>query len=573
MVTHPLAAFVAGVQGGIEFRNTLKDRKLDRERQQKLDAITFAREARDQGEYDWQMGERRRARGLEDAAMADAKAAVDATQASLDAEAAGSGAATVSTAGGAVVPAVPNLVLPMGLPGAPVDPAAERGNQIMLDSNLGGSGGAPAPTVARTDVAAGPTQAAAARIARPAQFEPGPKVRPEVSPQTWAYGMRRGLGLEPVPSDPALLERVIDRSQYISPPPGSGGPAPQPQPAANAAQPADNPSRLSDPKQLMRLAIISDPTMPMEMRSQAAAQEGVPVPADDSAKPLTASGIAKGLPRPQPGPTRTAAAAMDGAQAGTAAVQTAAPPAAQDAAQAGAAAATGGKGFTPGQPISDGQRKRGTTAFMERYMEVGAPMVVESMLKRGDLKGAMEFMKFIDTAQTRKAMQTWANAAFAASVGDMDGFVDGVVDLYNDAEYFPDGTSIIKDRSKVVKDRETGAPVGALITFRDDKSGNTWEQIITDDDLMALGISAFAPENAFEYWRAKQTEAADRTRGLATGALEANKAVADLAVEIMKNAPLDAPITWEQAQMQAAQALGLGSVAGGNQPPPVAYRP
>jgi hypothetical protein len=248
-----------------------------------------------------------------------------------------------------------------------------------------------------------------------------------------------------------------------------------------------------------------------------------------------------------------------------------------DAAQAGAAAATKGLGLTAGKPVTKAQRERGERAFIDRYMEVGVPMVIEGYLKRGDIKGAMAYQEFMDAHSTRAAMRDYASAMFDAATGNFDGFVDRMMDLYNNEAYFPDGMTVNKSKSRIVED-DYGRPTGALLVMTD-RSGKETERIVTADDMLALGATILAPENAATYWMEQRKAAAEAQRGIAEdarkAAAEEARSLRDMALEIFKaKSALDPNYTMAQAMQEAQGAVGVGSIARPDAAPPyVLYRP
>lgn len=558
----PVAEFVAGVMDGIDFRNRLKDRKLDRARQEKMDELVFAREARAAEEHALRMREARREMGLRDAAMADQQAAYAATQADMAAPPPDvtTGTAGAPPAGAPQTPEARGVAQVLGLPVPGVADPAQAGQRGMaLDRAL------PQQAAPAAGAIPGPTQAAAARIARPAQFEPGPAQQPPSFNEWYAMSrkQREAMGL-PVSEAGMRLAMVGDPPETAS------------RRTLREAQEASKTRAFEnlDPGKMVAAGLAK--SGPPGLAGQARAELGIVDPAMLETAPITTE-ISK---PPVPGPTVQAAA-----ERGIAAVQEAAPPAAKDAAQAGAARATEGMGLTPDKPITKAQRSRGERAFIDRYMEVGMPMVIEGYLKRGDIEGAMRYQEFLDTYSTKQAMKTYASAMFDASVGNFDGFVDGMMDLYNNESYFPDGMTVDKAKSRIVKG-EDGNPTGALLVLTD-KDGNEFEQIIQADDMIAWGATMLAPENAVTYWADAAKAKMEREKGIADEqvnaakeAREGNEAVANLALKMLEEdgKRLDrsegaAHLTWEQAMEKARQALSVGSVARPGDVPAPLYRP
>lgn len=153
--------------------------------------------------------------------------------------------------------------------------------------------------------------------------------------------------------------------------------------------------------------------------------------------------------------------------------------------------------------------KNAQSDFMTRYGKVGAPKMVEYYLKAGEPAKAEAYQKFVDRADTKAAMKSWADAVFYASVGDDDKFLDGLSDAYNARGYFDDGYEAVRDKSGITRDG-MGNVTGAKIVFRDKQTGQEFTQEMDSvQDLYQMGVHMLAPEQVFEHgWqRIQQAEA------------------------------------------------------------------
>jgi hypothetical protein len=177
-------------------------------------------------------------------------------------------------------------------------------------------------------------------------------------------------------------------------------------------------------------------------------------------------------------------------------------------------AATQAMDVKPGQQtITDAQYQRGSQAWIDQYMKVGAPRVMEALISRGEFEKAEAFQQFMQTAETRAGMKDWSIAAAAATLGDIDKFGEHIISAYNRAGYFPDDTSLVKGESGFTKGRD-GKVNGAKLVFKDEKTGNTFEQVFNGpDDLIRTGITLMAPENAFEFYWKQQQAAQEAAKG------------------------------------------------------------
>lgn len=311
----------------------------------------------------------------------------------------------------------------------------------------------------------------------------------------------------------------------------------------------------------------------------AAPPAAAPTPAQDAAAAPPALGAP---PRPQAGgprisnvppnapeATKQLAAVADQAmgEASTPAVQAAAAAVARDVPALGAAG---------NRPYSEKTRERASTAFMDRYMEVGAPIVIKEFLRRGEIDKAQKFQEFLDQSETKKGMKNWARASFAASVGDFDSFATEIMEGYNRLDYFGDDTTIVTDKSgftdaegNITKDNASIA--GAKIVFRDEKTGRTFEQVYdSPEDIVTMGVTLLAPEEAFEYWMQKTEAAREAALGAAKAAQESEGKMAkdirdltDKIVEASKDIGGVAQISRAEARAMAKAEIeaGIGDIA------------
>jgi hypothetical protein len=252
-------------------------------------------------------------------------------------------------------------------------------------------------------------------------------------------------------------------------------------------------------------------------------------------------------------------------------------------------------GIRPADKVPPARRDAAAKSFIEHYMEVGAPMVLEEYLRRGDMQKAQEFQEFLANEETKLGMESWAKAAFAATVGDMDTFADEILNAYNRLDYFPDGTTVVKEKSGFTYGKD-GNPSGAKLTFRDEATGDTWEQVYSDpNDLIKMGITLLTPDKAFEHYSAQVAadqaakaaagEAAKKTSDEAAKTTAADKKERDNRIDTATKAIFEdsqdamgqSTMTWADAKAQAEavypSARSPGPVQGPNIPFPVFRRP
>ena len=263
-------------------------------------------------------------------------------------------------------------------------------------------------------------------------------------------------------------------------------------------------------------------------------------------------------------------------------------PAAKDA----TVAATQAMGVKPQQKtVTDAQYKRGGQAWMERYIEVGAPKVLEALISRGEFAKAEAFQSFMQTSSTKAAMKDLGVASAAFLLGDADKGASQLMKVFNNLGYFPDGTQVVDDETDFTRDKD-GNINGLKMTFRDADSGNTWEMVETGDvaSLMTKLVPMVMPENAFEFYWKQQESATAAVKGAATAADAAAKSdqarIDKLAADIFKQSaeigaarvgpdgkPLP-PMTIDEAYAEATRVINGGRAPQGQAAvPPAAYRP
>lgn len=643
--TYGIAGFVDGFVRGREVKNSWEDRKLDRERQKRLDDLTFARDKRDAEEHGARMGALRRQeadwirennqrQSWEDAN----KAAVEAANAAMNADQGGQPPSTSTSSSS-------------GTPGPNADAAAQIGQNLGLPvQSLAGSmataidaNGGIAPTQSLGAVARPTPDPAAVSgdAGNPVPVSPSPSVHPadpSRGRRVFINGMgdvilhQNGtvydVGTGQQITDPMMVKIVRDAAVSSSRPPvvdplgimpdykhdwgaSLAGDAAEAgrrglaglgaveggvadiarrgvQQAANAVNGAINPVA-----QYVTGGAV--PEVPVFTGNGWEAKPPSQIAAEQSKETLGAglNDLSQTWKSATGGPKAPGAPLASNAKPGASASETALAETATDAMagtatpamQAATAAAQSdpkntAKGVRPSAKTTEDQRGRAAKSFMDYYREVGAPIVMEDMLKRGDLKGAQAFQEYLDQSETKAGMESWAKAAFAANMGDMDTFASEIINAYNRLDYFPDGTTIVESQSGFTYGRD-GEISGAKLTFKDEKTGNTFEQVFSDpSDLVKLGITMLAPEEAFKHYSDQVANAAEPNKAAQDRQDNFDKRVDSAAKIIMESSKgLDGIPTksYADARKEAEAAIsGLGTVAPGAGPagsPPVMYRP
>ena len=615
-----VSGFVDGLFKGIGARQGWEDRKRNIKREARQDEIRDNVDRRAEEEHQRRIGSLDRSLADWDRARADddfyRKTYADAAAAAS----AGMGAAPIQApaqpqqpttqvstkddpAAAPVVSPAEGVAMELG-----IDPRAVKQNRgaAMMErlspaDKLAAAADAAVVTPRRAG-SEGPQAAIDAAPARqPAQAAPQPRQRLQFLPD--------GTAVAPAPS-----AAIADELGAVQQGPQGVRYIPAPQQTAPARQdPRISPAAQAE---MVRQGIVESPTLPLELRRQAEGRNSLPAPSDrvqpqgsprapgvvtspqgraamgalSDAFQQSVTPTAPAAVPPPSIPLKSAATPVEKQAAATAVdtLDSTASPQTKDA----TVAATQAMGVKPGQAtIKPQQYERGSKAFIDHYMEVGAPKILEAYISRGDFAKAEAFQQFMQANETRAGMKDWAMAAAAATLGDIDKFGTHIISAYNRMGYFPDGTELVESESGFTKGKD-GQVNGAKLTFKDVNTGNTFEQVFNGpDDLVKTGITLLAPENAFEFYWKEQQAAAENAKGAFTAADkaagEAQKMAIDIAKQIVETSKdqLGNPTKDFQTALREAEAIlsgqnlqsAVGGATGAFGPapsgPPVAYRP
>ncbi len=253
------------------------------------------------------------------------------------------------------------------------------------------------------------------------------------------------------------------------------------------------------------------------------------------------------------------------ASASTAAtMEQAASPAAKEA----TTAATKAMGVREGQrTISEAQYARGAKSFADRYLEIGAPVYFEALIKEGEFDKAKAFQEWMQTAETNRAMKDIGTSVTAFLLGDADKGAAHMVEAFNNLGYYPDGTTVEKSQFTKGKDGEIN---GLVITMKDGKSGHTFEQVFTGgvNDLLSSLLPAMMPEQAFEHVFNMASEAQkgamgaiERSDKKAEAQAKADESILKAAQDLVKDSMPPGSMTLDQAINQVLAARDSVSAA------------
>lgn len=212
--------------------------------------------------------------------------------------------------------------------------------------------------------------------------------------------------------------------------------------------------------------------------------------------------------------------------------------------------------------VSPAKAKEATASFLDNYLKVGAPVMIEHFLKTGQIDKAKAFGEWVKDAGNQKKMEMWAAGVHAAAIGDEEGMMQNLGDYYNS---FDDGLTLVRDDSHIVRD-DKGNMIGATLTFKDDKTGETHTQTFHGaEDLMQQGVYALSPEKMFEvmYEQAGKADAARLAADKAGGGKTTQERIASAMVELGKTKIGFADLPPEQQVQMAVQFLQTADAATG----------
>lgn len=241
--------------------------------------------------------------------------------------------------------------------------------------------------------------------------------------------------------------------------------------------------------------------------------------------------------------------------------------------QATADAMPVGLGATRGKPMTEPQREKAASTWMDTYLKVGLPIKQRELLRQGRIDDAKALDEWARTAEARTGMEEFSKATFAAMSGDAEKAASHIIKAYNSTGYFDDGYEILEDQSELVRDGN-GEVVGLKLAMRNQATGEVVESVDEIDDLLNKALYLISPEKAFEAALERQKAMSDalikaqaEQRSVGTDLIKSeydnsNKAALELFKADQANAALEGrpPITWQEA----LAAVSLSAPAAGS---------
>lgn len=209
-------------------------------------------------------------------------------------------------------------------------------------------------------------------------------------------------------------------------------------------------------------------------------------------------------------------------------------------------------GLRPGEKFNDSQVSRGSKAYVDRYYETVAPKIAEFYIGRGEMGKAQAYIDLIESRNGKQALQDIGKATFSVVNGDYDSAANHMLSALKRYDYVDASMDVDEEATGIVKDG-SGNPVGGKVVFVDKKSGNRYEKTFaTPDEFIEYGHLMTSPSTVAELLFQKKPQP--------KGAI-GEKEILDAAVEIQK-ADLSGETTLDQAMQQVMNSLGsLGASA------------
>lgn len=562
-----ISAFVNGFVGGRDVRNRWEDRKIDQERQKRIDQIRDNQENRAQEAHDMNLEgsglinqARRQAIRQTDQQWGDSQSMRDALNRADAAAEGGLIRAGTSTAGTAPLGAVPQQEQARGSFNIPQWDSAVARQDTPL--GLGTVATDPAPALPAQDGPPDRQPAPAMGAAPVAPVIEGDTIVPPPPPEggyqetdnRHQWGARGAIRDDVDRAGHAVGNAVgdaISRTGESIVNAGVGSMQRLNAPFQAASEYALGRDVIGAPERvdLNKDGIRQTPTTPLMTKGWGALQASESAPTD--------SGPAS--KNPQKAAVATAAADVMNDVGNS--------PAMQAAAEAVPAETLGA---TRGTPMTAEKRDKGARTFMQSYRENGAPLVMRELMRQGRFDEAHRFDAFIRSGTAQDGMEAWGRGLFAAMQGDIDTAAENLMEAYNSAGYFDDGFEIVKGDSRLIHD-DGGDVVGVRLAMRNQTTGEIVVQQDRIDNFIQRALWITSPEKAFEAAAARaqaQQEALlkdqERRQGVANDLIKGEPdRIARAAQEIYKNSiGLDG-----QPTMTYAEALAEAQIAfSGEQP-------
>lgn len=208
-------------------------------------------------------------------------------------------------------------------------------------------------------------------------------------------------------------------------------------------------------------------------------------------------------------------------------------------------------GLKPGQNLTKKQVDSASQAYVDRYYDTIVPKMIDFYIKRGDMQSAQSYVEIVESRQGKSAMRDVGRATFSVVNGDYDSAADSMIKAFKTLGYVDDAMEVDYDQTGIVKD-EAGNAVGGKVVFTDKKTGNTFEKTFASpEEFIQYGHLMTSPEAVMEMLKKPPAE----EKGAIT-----KKDVLDAATKLVESTP---GLSLTDARKQVVEGVGGAGGLGG----------
>lgn len=215
-------------------------------------------------------------------------------------------------------------------------------------------------------------------------------------------------------------------------------------------------------------------------------------------------------------------------------------------------------GLRPNESVTPAQIDRAGAAYEQQYRADVVPRMVDFYMRNGMFEEANAFIEVVESVNGQMAMRELGKATFAATIGDFDGAANGMLSAFKAYGIVDPGMTIDEEKTGVTKD-ERGRPIGGKIVMVDPRTGNTFEQSFDSiDEFMTYGHMMLQPQTIAETLLERRAN----TQEMGTVS-DMEKLILQEATKLVEASSEfgQTPISMEQAIQQVTQSLN--AVRGG----------
>jgi len=169
-------------------------------------------------------------------------------------------------------------------------------------------------------------------------------------------------------------------------------------------------------------------------------------------------------------------------------------------------------GLKPGETLTPKQVKSAADATVDWYYENALPKMVEFYVGRGEMEKARALVDLTESRQGKLALQDRAAGLFKIINGDIDGGGALMLSAFKRYGYVDETYDLDEAETGVIKDAEGGF-AGLRVVFKDRKTGDTMEQVFGSLDEAINYMTIMTEPNTIMEMMQEQ-KAASKEQGL-----------------------------------------------------------